>query len=54
MKLKKIILNKINSNKKMNIKVDIKIKLNQVLKVKIEKKKIRNKIYSIKKIDCQI
>jgi len=52
--IKKNILNKINSNKKMNIKVDIKIKSNQVLKVKIEKKKIRNKIYSNKKIDCQI
>jgi hypothetical protein len=39
----------------MKIKVDIKIKSNQVLKVKIvKKKKIRNKIYSNKKINCQI
>jgi hypothetical protein len=30
----------------MKIKIDIKIKLNQILKDKIEKKKIQNKIYS--------
>ena len=31
---------------KMRTKVDIKIKLNQILKGEIEKKKIQNKIYS--------
>jgi hypothetical protein len=30
----------------MKIKIDIKIKLNQILKDKIEKQKIQNKIYS--------
>jgi hypothetical protein len=30
----------------MKIKIDIKIKLNQILKDEIEKKKIQNKIYS--------
>jgi len=29
----------------MKIKIDIKIKLNQILKDEIEKKKIQNKIY---------
>jgi hypothetical protein len=34
------------TNIKMRIKVDIKIKLNQILRDKIEKKKIQNRIYS--------
>jgi hypothetical protein len=38
----------------MNTKVNIKTKLNQILKGKIEKKKIQNKIYSNKKFDGQI
>jgi hypothetical protein len=39
---------------KIRIKVDIKIKLNQILKDKIEKKKIQNKIYSNQKFEDQI
>jgi hypothetical protein len=39
--------------KKIRTKVDIKIKLNQVPKDKIEKKEIKNKIYSNKKIDTK-
>jgi hypothetical protein len=39
---------------KMRIKVDIKIKLNQILRDEIEKKKIQNKIYSNQKFEDQI
>jgi hypothetical protein len=39
---------------KMMIKVDIKIKLNQILRDEIEKKKIQNKIYSNQKFKDQI
>jgi hypothetical protein len=39
---------------KMMIKVDIKIKLNQILMDEIEKKKIQNKIYSNQKFKDQI
>ena len=38
---------------KMRTKIDIKIKLNQILKGKIKKKK-QNKIYSNKKFEDQI
>jgi hypothetical protein len=38
---------------KIRTKIDIKIKLNQILKGKI-KKKIQNKIYSNKKFEDQI
>jgi hypothetical protein len=38
----------------MRIKVNIKIKLNQILKSEIEQKKIQNKIYSNQKIEDQI
>jgi hypothetical protein len=38
----------------MKIKVNIKIKLNQILRGEIEKKKIQNKIYSNKKFKDQI
>ena len=38
----------------MRIKVNIKIKLNQILKSEIEKKKIENKIYSNQKFEDQI
>jgi len=36
------------------IKVNIKIKLNQILRSAIEKKKIQNKIYSNQKFEDQI
>jgi len=39
---------------KTRIKVDIKIKLNQILKDEIEKKKIQNKIYNNQKFKDQI
>jgi hypothetical protein len=39
---------------KMMIKVDIKIKLNQIPRDEIEKKKIQNKIYSNQKFKDQI
>jgi len=39
---------------KMRTKVDIKIKLNQILRDKIEKKKVQNKIYSNQKFEDQI
>jgi len=39
---------------KKNIKVDIKIKLNQIWMGEIEKKKIQNKIYNNQNIDNQI
>jgi hypothetical protein len=38
----------------MRIKINIKIKLNQVWRDEIEKKKIQNKIYSNQKIDDEI
>jgi hypothetical protein len=38
----------------MRTKIDIKIKLNQVRKDEIEKKKIQNKIYINQKIDDEI
>ena len=38
----------------MRIKVNIKIKLNQILNDEIEKKKIQNKIYSNQKFEDQI
>jgi hypothetical protein len=38
----------------MRTKVNIKIKLNQILRDKIEKKKIQNKIYSNQKFEDQI
>jgi hypothetical protein len=38
----------------MRTKVNIKIKLNQILRGEIEKKKIQNKIYSYQKFDDQI
>jgi hypothetical protein len=38
----------------MITKVNIKIKLNQILRDEIEKKKIQNKIYSNKKFEDQI
>jgi len=41
-----------NNNKKIRTKVDIKIKLNQILRDKI--KKIKNKLYSNQKIEDQI
>jgi len=39
---------------KMKTKVDIKIKLNQIIRDEIEKKKIQNKIYSNQKFEDQI
>jgi hypothetical protein len=39
---------------KIRTKVDIKIKLNQIRRGEIEKKKIRNKIYSNQKFEYQI
>jgi hypothetical protein len=39
---------------KMRIKVDIKIKLYQIVRDEIEKKKIQNKIYSNQKFENQI
>jgi hypothetical protein len=39
---------------KMRISVDIKIKLNQILNDKIERKKIQNKIYNNQKFKNQI
>jgi hypothetical protein len=39
---------------KMRIKINIKIKLNQILRDEIEKKKIQNKIYSNQKFEDQI
>ena len=39
---------------KIRIKVDKIIKLNQILKDEIEKKKIQNKIYSNQKFEDQI
>ena len=39
---------------KMRISVDIKIKLNQILNDKIERKKIQNKIYNNQKFENQI
>jgi hypothetical protein len=38
----------------MITKVNIKIKLNQILRDEIEKKKIQNKLYSNKKFEDQI
>jgi hypothetical protein len=38
----------------MKIKVNIKIKLNQILRDEIEKKKIQNKIYNNQKFENQI
>ena len=38
----------------MSTKVNIKIKLNHILRGEIEKKKIRNKIYSNQKFEDQI
>jgi len=40
--------------KKIRTRVNIKIKLNQILGDKIEKKKIQNKIYSNQKFEDQI
>jgi len=40
--------------KNMRIKIDIKIKLNQVRWDEIEKKKIQNKMYNNQKIDDEI
>jgi hypothetical protein len=39
---------------KIKIKVDIKIKLYQIVRDEIEKKKIQNKIYSNQKFENQI
>jgi hypothetical protein len=39
---------------KMRTSVDIKIKLNQILNDKIERKKIQNKIYNNQKFENQI
>jgi hypothetical protein len=39
---------------KIRTKVNIKIKLNQILRDEIEKKKIQNKIYSNQKFEDQI
>jgi hypothetical protein len=39
---------------KIRTKVDIKIKLNQIRRGEIEKKKIQNKIYSNQKFEDQI
>jgi hypothetical protein len=38
----------------MRTKIEIKIKLNQILKDEIEKRNIQNKIYSNQKIENQI
>jgi len=38
----------------MRIKINIKIKLNQILRGEIENKKIQNKIYSNQKFEDQI
>jgi hypothetical protein len=40
--------------RKMRTKIDIKIKLNQILRDEIEKRNIQNKIYSNQKIEDQI
>ena len=40
--------------RKMRTKIDIKIKLNQILRDEIEKRNIQNKIYSNQKIENQI
>jgi hypothetical protein len=39
---------------KIRIKINIKIKLNQILRDEIEKKNIQNKIYSNQKFEDQI
>jgi hypothetical protein len=39
---------------KMRTKIDIKIKLNQIMRDEIKKKKIQNKIYSNQKFEDQI
>jgi hypothetical protein len=39
---------------KMRTKIDIKIKLNQIIRDEIKKKKIQNKIYSNQKFEDQI
>ena len=55
MKLKKIILNKINSNKKNKDQSWYKNQIKSSSKSQnCKNKKIRNKIYSNKKINCQI
>ena len=53
-KLKKIIREKQITIIKMRTEVNIKIKLNQILRGEIEKKKIQNKIYSNEKFEDQI
>jgi len=50
----KIIREKQITITKIRIKVNIKIKLNQILRDEIEKKKIQNKIYSNQKFEDQI
>ena len=39
---------------KMRTKIDIKIKLNQIIRDEIKKKKIQNKLYSNQKFEDQI
>jgi hypothetical protein len=50
----KIIREKQITITKIRIKINIKIKLNQILRDEIEKKKIQNKIYSNQKFEDQI
>jgi hypothetical protein len=52
--IKKMIREKQITIIKIRTKVDIKIKLNQILRDEIEKKKIQNKIYSNQKFEDQI
>jgi hypothetical protein len=49
--IKKMIREKQITIIKIRTKVDIKIKLNQILRDEIEKKKIQNKIYSNQKFE---